>query len=218
MALEALGTPITLDSYHALSKRFEDVSTRNHERLPQDRQERFQQFFFRVRDDVDQLVADYYIDFHVLNRDGTTNEPLTVRFDEDFKTKVTLHSTTKSHRVFMMSCQKLGEFHAALRAADARLALEVTGVSPLPDVRYETHTFTAYDPGANLGPDEPLLLEPNTTTLVDVILNRLQTDKLATISPGRTIAAAPAGAPASPAAAPEDGLTGRAALIHGSGT
>ena len=35
-------------------------------------EERYQQFFFRVRDDVDQLVEDYFIDFYVL---GKTTSP-----------------------------------------------------------------------------------------------------------------------------------------------
>ena len=46
-------------------------------------------------------------------------------------------------------------------------------------------TFVAYDPAAPPTGD-PDLLFPNTTTLVDVILNRTQTDKLAVITgPGR---------------------------------
>jgi len=188
LVLEALREPTTLASYQTLAERFAEASMRNQARLPPDRQERFQQFFFRVRDDVDHLVNDYYIDFHVVNRDGTPNEPLTVQFDEDFKTKVTLHSTTKSHRVFMMSCAKLDTFHQALRQHDAQLVLEVTGVSPLPDVQYVTSRFVAYDPAAPVNSHEPALLEPNTTTLVDVILNRCQTDKLATILQGRPVA------------------------------
>jgi hypothetical protein len=103
----------------------------------------------------------------------------------------------------MLNCSKLEQFHQALIAARARLMLEVTGVSSLPDVRYQTSRFVAYDPAAPPTGD-PDLLFPNTTTLVDVILNRMQTDRLAVITSG-------AAAPAAPALAGPP--TGRAALI-----
>jgi hypothetical protein len=86
--------------------------------------------------------------------------------------------------------------------------LEVTGVSALPDVRYMKSTFVAYDPAAPSTGD-PDLLFPNTTTLVDVILNRTQTDKLAVITgPTGTVVVAAVTAPEPPAE-----KTGRAALI-----
>jgi hypothetical protein len=108
----------------------------------------------------------------------------------------------------MMNCSKLGEFHQGLKAEGAKLILEVTGVSALPDVRYMKSTFVAYDPAAPPS-DDPYLLSPNTTTLIDVILNRTQTDRLAVIT-------GPTGAivvTAVTAAAPPEQKTGRAALI-----
>ena len=48
--------------------------------MPAERQDAYQQFFFRVRDDVDQIVEDYYIDFHVATRDGSAHQELTVLF------------------------------------------------------------------------------------------------------------------------------------------
>jgi pimeloyl-ACP methyl ester carboxylesterase len=205
MALAVLKKPTTtLDEYRQLARTFDDVSERNYGRLPADRRTKYQQFFFRVRDDVDQLVEDYYIDFHVVGRDGKPHQALTLKFDEDFESKVTPHSTTKSHRVFLMNCSKLAELHQALKAEGARLVLEVTGVSSLPDVRYRTSRFTAYDPSAPPSND-PDLLYPNTTTLVDVILNRTQTDRLAVITGG---ALAPQAAPAA-----HEERSGRAELV-----
>ena len=165
-----------------------------------------------MRDDVDQLVEDYFIDFYVLGKDSKPHEALTVQFDEDFQSQMTTHSTTKSHRVVMLNCSKLGEFHQGLKAAGAKLILEVTGVSALPDVRYMKSTFVAYDP--LLPPTgDPDLLFPNTTTLIDVILNRSQTDRLAVIT-------SPKGAvvvTAVTAAEPPEEKTGRAALIDRAG-
>jgi hypothetical protein len=112
------------------------------------------------------------------------------------------------YQQFMMNCTNLGEFHQRLKAEGARLVLEVTGVSALPDVRYMKSTFVAYDP-AMPPKGEPDLLFPNTTTLVDVILNRTQTDKLAVIT-------GPTGAVVAMAVTttePPVEKTGRAALI-----
>jgi hypothetical protein len=198
----------TLDEYRQIGRTFDDVSDKNYARMPAERQTRYQQFFFRVRDDVDHLVDDYFIDFYVLGKDNKPHEALTLQFDEDFESQVTTHSTTKSHRVIMMNCSKLGEFHQALKGEGAKLILEVTGVSALPDVRYMKSTFIAYDP---LAPPkgEPDLLFPNTTTLVDVILNRAQTDKLAVITGPRGAVVVSAVTATEPPAE----KTGRAALI-----
>src|SRR6186713_3221681 len=48
----------TLDEYGAMANTFSKVSDTNYARMPEDRKGKFQQFFFRVRDDVDQLVED----------------------------------------------------------------------------------------------------------------------------------------------------------------
>jgi hypothetical protein len=204
MIKEVLANPTTPETYETLAGRFDDVTKWNRDRLPAERQATFQQFFFRVQDDVDSVVEDYSIDFHVEGPDGEPHEELTLQFDRDFQSHVTTHSTTRSHRVFMMNCSRLGEFGEALAKSGARLVLEITGVSPLPDVRYVTSRYIAYDPAA---PDtgDPSLLFPNTTTLVNVALNRMQTDRLLSIDPpfvGAIVAAV---------AAPP--LTGRAKLV-----
>jgi hypothetical protein len=198
----------TLDEYVALAGTFDKVSETNYARMPEERRAKYQQFFFRVRDDVDQLVEDYFIDFYVLGKDNKPHQALTMKFDEDFESHITTHSTTRSHRVVMMNCSNLGEFHQSLKAENARLVLEVTGVSALPDVKYMKSTFVAYDPSAPPTGD-PDLLFPNTTTLVDVILNRTQTDKLAVITgPTGTVVVTAVTAPE-----PSAEKTGRAALI-----
>jgi hypothetical protein len=77
-----------------------------------------------------------------------------------------------------MDCGRLDEFHRRLKNADAILMLEITGVSQLPDVRYVRSSYRAFDWSRTLAPGEPDLLYPNTTTLVDVVLQRKQTDNL----------------------------------------
>ena len=198
----------TLDEYVAMASTFDKVSETNYARMPEERRGKYQQFFFRVRDDVDQLVEDYFIDFYVLGKDNKPHQALTLKFDDDFESHITTHSTTRSHRVVMMNCSNLGEFHQSLKAEGAKLILEVTGVSALPDVRYMKSTFVAYDPGAPSTGD-PDLLFPNTTTLVDVILNRTQTDKLAVITGSGGVVVVTAVTAAEPPAE----KTGRAALV-----
>jgi len=109
-----------------------------------------------------------------------------------------------------MNCSRLAEFYRRLQETDTYLVVEVTGVSVLPDVRYETSRFVAFDPAVSLKPGEPALLVPNTTTLVDVVLNRMQTDRLLTISgvvPERA-------APTAVAPGTTRERTGRAALVR----
>jgi hypothetical protein len=200
-----LKSATTPAAYEQLADRFDEVATWNHERLPAERQAKFQQFFFRVQDDVDHVVEDYHIDFHVEGADGEPHEELTLRFDQDFESHITTHSTTRSHRVFMMNCTRLDEFAAELTRHGARLVLEITGVSPLPDVRYVTSRFVAFDPATPPPPGQPNLLFPNTTTLINVALNRMQTERLLSIDP-------PA-ASVTVAEAADLPLTGRAKLI-----
>lgn len=178
MALEAL-TVSDLAAYQAMAKVFDDNSQAHYAKMPAARQDAFQQFFFVVRDDVGMIVDDYYIDFYVARRsDGSAHKDLTLFFDEQFETYVTRHSAKPSHRVFLMNCSKLQEFWDRLVADDAQLMLQVTGKSSLPDVRYVEGTFVAFDPKGQRAPGEPWLLRKNTTTLVDVVLNRRQADQL----------------------------------------
>jgi pimeloyl-ACP methyl ester carboxylesterase len=198
----------TLADYATMAARFAHTSAAHQARLADGRQDPFQQFFFRVRDDIGMPVEDYFVDFHVVTRDGKPHEALTVQFDEDFATKVHVHSADQACRVFMVNCSNLRAFHAGLIAADARLMLEVTGRSALPDVRYAVHSYVAFDPTVALVDGEPMLLSPNTTTFVDVILDRLQTDSLLAITDSH---AAPMPAAPAPAAPP---VSGRATLLE----
>ena len=181
MAVKALKEVTDLASYQAMAAAFTKECETNYTMMPADRRDAYQQFFFVVRDDVDQDVEDYFIDFFVATRDGKTHRDLTVYFDENFGSHVTRHSEKKANRVLWMNCARLHEFWSELTRHDAVLMLEINGASSLPDVHYETSRFVAFDPKADLAPGEPWLLRPNTTTLVDVVLNRRQADQLLVI-------------------------------------
>lgn len=181
LAVQALKTVTDLDSYQQMAATFTATCETNYTMMPAERRDAYQQFFFVVRDDVDQIVDDYFIDFYVADRAGHAHHDLTVFFDDHFETQVTRHSAKPSHRVFLMNCSRLREFWDRLIAEDAVLMLEINGASSLPDVQYHTSRFVAFDPKGERAPGEPWLLRPNTTTLVDVVLNRRQADQLLVI-------------------------------------
>jgi hypothetical protein len=118
MAVQVLRDATTAAGYATWSAAFDACSAAHHPRLPEERQVQFQQFFFRVRDDVDAPVEDYFVDFHVVGPDGQPHRAhRTVR--RAFETKVHVHSKAKSHRVFWMNCSQLRTFDQAAPPAPA---------------------------------------------------------------------------------------------------
>jgi hypothetical protein len=206
-AIKALESVKDGPSYQELAHQFRTVNQENHARAPEKDQGRYQQFFFRVRDDVGLDVDDFYVDFHVVGRDGRPDPDLTLRFDEDFETTFYRHSASGAHRVMMLDCRQLDEFATRLGRAGARLVLEITGASHLPDVHYVLSTYDVFDPARPRKPGEPTMLCANTTTLVDVILNRRQTDTLLQVRDSGLNTIGVAAAPIGPQ------RTGRAAVI-----
>ncbi len=205
-AKRALETVKDDATYEALAREFRHVNQENYQRLEEKDRGCYQQFFFKVRDDVDLDVEDFYVDFHVVDADGHPHEALTLRFDEDFEAQFYRHSANGAYRVMMLNCRALEQFGQHLAQARARLMLEITGVSSLPDVAYQRGTHVAYDPARPVPAGEPTLLCANTTTLVNVVLNRRQTDKLLEVKDGR-LNAIPVVAPARAAS-----RTGRAVI------
>ncbi|MGQ0651237.1 MAG: esterase/lipase family protein [Betaproteobacteria bacterium] len=163
------------DQYAALAREFDKATERNYQRAKGNSARRFQQFFFKVRDDVDQPVHDFYIDFHVLAADGSVDKALTLQFDQLLKTSFCRHSVDASHRCLLLDCSELGAFKQSLDKAEAKLMLQVDGTSGLPDVTYRRQTFEVY-PRRKDG--DPAFLCPNTTTLVDIVLNRQQSARM----------------------------------------
>jgi hypothetical protein len=158
--------------------RFQAAMESNYSRTTGDDRRCFQQFFFKVRDDVDLPVPDYFVDFHVVGKDGSPNEELTVLFDEYFKASFYPHSVDPSHRVMLVDCSKLGEFRGLLREHGAKLMIEINGVSACPSVKYEPQRFEVYDSEKKY---EISFLYPNTTTLIDIVLNRRQMERMLVI-------------------------------------
>ena len=103
---------------------------------------------------------------------------------------------------------------STIRPTKSRLVFDITARPPLPNVRYERGEFVIYD-GAKPG-ENPNFIRPNTTILVDVILNRRAASKIMQLKDSslqpltwvEPLAALEA------AAGPETELTGRARLLQ----
>jgi hypothetical protein len=136
----------------------------------------YQQFFFKVEDDVGLPVRDFYIDFYAQLADGSVHEKLTLEFDQSFEVEFYRHSADPSCRALLLNLARLREYLKRLRAARARLVFDVFAISPIKEVKYlPAFAIVFDDAGTN---DEPSFLFENTTTLVQIILNRVASDQL----------------------------------------
>ena len=136
----------------------------------------YQQFFFNVKDDVGLPVRDFYIDFYAQLADGSVHEKLTLEFDKSFEVEFYRHSAEPSCRALLLNLARLREYFKKLKAAKARLVFDVYAISPVKEVKYlPAFAIVFDDSGAG---DEPAFLYENTTTLVQIILNRIATDQV----------------------------------------
>ena len=170
------------ERYAALSKVFEQRSDENYARMNDECKDKWQQFFFRVRDDVDCLVNDFFLDFFVLDRNGVLSQDLTQEFDDNFESEFYTHSVDRAHRTLMVNYNKLTGFFQKVIGAKAKFAFNISAKSALADVKYQSADFVVFD-GAQAALDEVTFFFPNTTTLVDIVLNRKESDGLLNVKP-----------------------------------
>lgn len=136
----------------------------------------YQQFFFNVHDDVGLPVRDFYIDFYAQLADGSVHEKLTLEFDRVFETEFYRHSADPSCRALLLNLVKLRLYFRQLKAAKARLVFDVFATSPVKEVKYLPAFAVIFDEASTT--DEPTFLYENTTTLVEVVLNRVSSDQV----------------------------------------
>lgn len=138
----------------------------------------YQQFFFYVHDDVGLPVRDYYIDFYVQDQAGRVHEKLTLEFDRTFESEFYRHSADPSCRALLLNLADLRAYFKKLTAAKARLVFDVAATSAIKEIRYLPAFAVIFDPAQAAAEKEPTLLYENTTTLVEIILNRVADDKI----------------------------------------
>ena len=168
-AIKAL-TVDTGTKYAAFAEECHEFTKQNYEGAP------YQQFFFNVRDDVGLPVRDFYIDFYAQLHDDSVHEKLTLEFDKAFELEFYRHSADPSCRVLLLNLALLRDYLKRLKAAKARLVFDVYAISPIKEVRYLPAFAVVFDDTSNA--DEPTFLHENTTTLVQIILNRVASDEV----------------------------------------
>jgi hypothetical protein len=171
LALDAIKIS-TLADYGALAQRFDQALKQKYSG------DDYQQFFFKVIDDVGFSVADYFVDFHVLLPSGEVDRRLTAEFDKEFESEFTRHSADSSCRVLMLNVTNLRKYLQKLRQARARLVFDISAKSPGTQVKYLPGYAVVFDGASPATGNDPTFLYPNTTTLVEIILNRVASDKV----------------------------------------
>jgi hypothetical protein len=198
LAVKVLKKVKSPQTYKSTLPEFRAATEQSYTAMKGAAKDRFQQFFFRVRDDVDLKVDDWFMNFSVWTPTKTAdgritwpkkpNSKLTNRFDRQFESRFYRHSADTSCRTLMLNCSLLESFVADLAAAKSTLILNISARSNVRGVRYRRGLFFVAD-GSGLFPrrDDFSFMYPNTTTLVDVILDRLEPDSMLKVSPGADI-------------------------------
>jgi hypothetical protein len=182
----------SLDDYQSVADEFDRVNEANHaawaepnEDLKQDFDAatiqkltaRCQQIFFRFVDDVDDEVSDIFIDFYVYDANDNKDVGLTRELDKIFllENEFYAHSINKSHRVLFFNYDRWAYFQKKLQAENAKVILEIDAEPDNRCVLYERCRKVIYNPNWTAEQqDGNLFFYPNTTTLVQVMLNRKQ--------------------------------------------
>jgi len=168
----------------------------------------YQQFFFRVFDDVGFTISDYCVDFYVVLPSGEIDGKLTAEFDKEFESEFTRHSADSSCRVLLLNVTNLRKYLQKVRQARSKLVFDIAAKPPNPQVKYLPGYAVVFDGAAPAQGGEPTFLYPNTATLVEIILNRVESDKvLHLLNHDLT-------KPTLPVAQPSTSPMGRAALLQ----
>ena len=178
LILQALNVN-TIDDYQKSFTHFDKISEKNYKTSITPYKKKYQQFFFSVRDDTDLPVSDFYIDFYVRDQAGNTVRDLTEKFNE-YENKFYKHSADASCRVLMLNYTDIKRILNQLKKHKHMLVFDIEAVSSISHIKYQKAFHIVYD-GADINNDETSFLYPNTTTLVDIVLNRVQSDKLLSV-------------------------------------
>lgn len=187
--------------YLALAARFDEAMRLNHSG------DDYQQFFFKVRDDVGMSIADFYLDFYAVRGDGQVDQKLTAEFDKEFETEFTRHSADSSCRVLLLNVTNLRKYLLKVQQARARFVFDIAAKSPNAQVHYLPGYAVVFDGTTTPKAGEPTFLYPNTTTMVEIVLNRIESDKVLHLLNHDLVK------PSLPVSAPTTSQTGRATLL-----
>lgn len=193
---KAAQTVTTLEQYAAVAQQFAAVDEQNYQNWQRDQafaqdfsdaedlqkyRDRYQQIFFRFGDDVDDEVSEVFIDFYVYDSGDQPHRTLTHELDEIIfqASEFYAHSVRKSHRVVLFNYDRWLQFRDQLDALNAKVILEIYAEPTSRSAYYERCRRVIYDPSWPAAHQEgQMFFYPNTTTLVEVVLNRRQREGL----------------------------------------
>ena len=165
----------SLDDYKKSFTEFNNISEQNYKASKAGYKKRYQQFFFKVRDDTGLSVNDFYIDFYVRDEKGKTVRDLTEKFNA-FENDFYKHSADDSCRILMLNYTDTKKIFNQLKNRKLMLVFDIEAVSSISNIKYEKAYFVVYNGVKNT--EGISFLYPNTTTMVEIVLNRVQNDKL----------------------------------------
>jgi hypothetical protein len=170
----------THQSYGELVEKFKAVDQKNQEaNADPDTKAIYQQFFFTFKDDIDNKLDSYFIDFEVVDSMKNIHTELTDKCREKFNTDNTWypHSADSAFRTLMLDYRQLADFFEEVQQKDCKVKMVITMPQVSDEISFVEGKFTIFP----LPEQFPRFLSPNVTTLVEIILDRKQKDTILSI-------------------------------------
>jgi hypothetical protein len=164
----------------------------------EERVHRYQQFVVRVRDDMGNDVDDYRLDFHVVDQSITRSvwdakdvndavlaglkryQRFTQRLNDNVVVDVLSHSVNRSYRTFFVNLDALDQLLRELPPG-AYIGLNMDATGPTTDLGYDTDGLRYLPTIIPLRATDGTVLQffaPNTSTLVDFIVQRVPSERV----------------------------------------
>jgi hypothetical protein len=190
-----------LDGYRALREQFERDNEAFYagERAKADgeRVHGYQQFLVRVRDDLDNDVTDYRLNFHVVDPSvthGAWKDPAVLAALQRYQQYTTIlqdevlvdvqpHTVNQCYRTFFVNVDRLEALLADLRqnTPGAYVAMNLDAVGPTSDLGYDTDAikYLPVEVPIPSGPGQHVtFFRRNTSTLVDIRISAVPSERI----------------------------------------
>ena len=168
------------EEYSIMANVFDETNKSNYDKpdLTEEQKTIYQQFFFVVKDDLDNIIDDYFIDFVVYDRNNKVNRQLTRECQKQFDNNKSwsANSANTGYRVLMINHQEISNFFQKVQQNKCHIKILVEAPSISRDIKFiegESQIFPT-NSGTNF-------LFPNVTTLVEIVIDRNQNNKILSI-------------------------------------
>ncbi len=187
-----------LAGYRRLRQKFEQANDEFYADQPTDGVHGYQQFLIHVRDELDNDVTDYRVDFHVIDPTiphGTWSDPAVLQglqryqeyttiLQEEVIVDVQPHTVNPSYRTFFVNLNRLeallADLHRKFPQAYIGMNLDATG--PTNELTYNTDPLKYLPVEVPIPSDDAgnhvTFFARNTSTLVDIRIDRIPTDRI----------------------------------------